>query len=821
MARVWSQVKVRVMHTINTIKKSKIKNPYLFGRHLWIVILIFTFCILNFLSGCIPKIGLNQVQDYVKQSQFYYRAAVAEYKNLITKGYDLDRLHYELGKLYYSHGESEKAIEEFKETNENQAKKFLAISYYRLSNFTDALEVFAKFEFNDDEYLYYYGSTCEKLNLYDKAQDIYNKITEEPFRELARKRLDKIAQLSRGLYLKDLEPDLQKIIINAPRKESYPEAGALILLAEENIEVTKENTATYEEHFIIKILNERGKKDFSEVTIGYDSTYEKVELLLARTIKPDGTVVSVGTKHIRDVSKYLNFPLYSNARAYIISMPEITEEAVIEYRLKIYQNQLINKKDFILHYRLQEREPIIAANFKLILPEAKRAHIKILNEGYNKFNARLNPEVMKQNNKISYKWEFKNLPQIIPELNMPPDVEINPAILISTFESWREIYDWWWNLTKDKIKTSEQINKKIKELLKDLKTDEQKLRAIYNFCAKEIRYVAVEYGQAGYEPHKAEEIFINKYGDCKDQAVLLVAMLKQTGFKAYPVLIGTKDYFDLYEDFPSVLFDHCIAAVEMGQEIVFLDPTVEVCSFRDLPSDDQGRKILLFKEDDYKIETTPIYPSEHNSIKQNIDIRINKQEAIFARKRIFTYGYYDQLQRFWLIYTQPELIQQSLKEKIQEISIGAKLINYHIKNVDNLDKTVVLEYKFSGPEYWTTAGSLRILPQLATPIDSSLVAKDRRSYPIDFDLLDNKEINFNIAFPSNFKVKYLPENVYIDRPWLELSVEYHFKDNIIYFREKICLKKRFILPSEYPEFKKFYLDLGKKIKQRVVLERQQ
>ena len=72
-------------------------------------------------------------------------------------------------------------------------------------------------------------------------------------------------------------------------------------------------------------------------------------------------------------------------------------------------------------------------------------------------------------------------------------------------------------------------------------------KLIHEFVAKDIRYVAIEYGDSGYEPHHAKEVFVNRYGDCKDQAILLITMLKEAGIEAYPVLIGTRGVF-LYQE---------------------------------------------------------------------------------------------------------------------------------------------------------------------------------------------------------------------------------------------------------------------------------
>ncbi|MCM8801035.1 MAG: DUF3857 domain-containing protein, partial [Candidatus Omnitrophica bacterium] len=574
-------------------------------------------------NGC--SNDLDRIQGFYQKSQVYYQKAVAKYKELIARGKDLDRLYFELGLLYYRNRDFPSAIEVLKKSSDERALKFLAICYYLNGDFTDALEFFQKISLLDDESLYYYGLTCERLNLFDDALGVYKKIKEESFKTKAEKRIYLIERQTHSLNIKEISPRVYEILKNAPSSQDYPQAGALVLYCDEKIQVTHQRTEISNFHYIIKILNERGKKDFAEVHIDYDSTYEKIELEYARTIKPDGTVVEVGSRHLRDVTRYLNFPLYSNVRVFIISFPEITEGVVIEYKLKIYRNQLINKKDFVISYSLQSGEPIIHAEFTVSIPKDNPLNIKFINEEYNHFKAELRPKIREEKDYLIYYWQFKDIPQIIPESNMPSYTEINPTILLSSFDHWQEVYNWWWNLTKDKISADKAIKQKIEELTKDLVDEEEKAKAIYNFCAQQIRYVAVEYGQAGYEPHSAQDIFKNKYGDCKDQAILLVAMLRQIGIPSWPVLIGTKDYYNLNEDFPGLFFNHCIVQAQVKNKLIFLDPTCQTCSFGDLPIDDQARRVLVIKDEGYQIDNIPLSEAEHNLIKQELKIKVNPE----------------------------------------------------------------------------------------------------------------------------------------------------------------------------------------------------
>jgi len=800
------------MPTINTKDKLRIKN-------LNFKIIALSLAVGAF-SGCLKSPGSKDPKIYARQADRYYEQATSGYKSLISNSKSPSNLYFELGMLYYNHGELDQAIDNFKKSEDLNARKFIAISYFKLGNYTDALEYFSKPEIKDEEYLYYKGLTCERLNLFDQAISTYKDIKKGKFKALSDVRLDMIEKGGSSLHISKVDSKINKIILNCPEATNYPQAGALILLADEKIEVTEKNTQESQMHYLVKVLNERGKEDFSEAAIEYDSTFEKVELEYARTIKPDGTVVNVGSRHIRDLTKYLNFPLYSNAHVFIISFPEVAIGSFLEYKIKIKRSQLINKNDFVLNYSLQSHEPVIQASFSVILPKERHLNLKFINEKYNTFGSNLKPLIENNKEKLVYNWQFKNIPEIVSESDMPADVEINPSILISTFGNWKDFYAWWWDLAKAKIIADENIKLKVKALIKDKPQDEDKIRAIYNFCAKEIRYVAIEYGQAGFEPHAASDIFKNKYGDCKDQAVLLVTMLKEAGFQSYPVLISTKSYYNLNPDFPSSSFNHCIAAVYFKNKYIFLDPTAETCPFGDLPTQDQNRKVILFKPDGYCLLDTPMFEANHNLVRQELYLKVNNDETISAKKINSTFGVYDQAQRYWLLYTQPELIQEALKKAIQDFSIGAKLDNYNIDNLYDLNKPVKLSYNFNGPEYFTIAGNLRIMPQLSS-LDTSFVAKEKRKYPIDFSFLGSKETILEIQIPKDFKLKYLPESIERDSPWTKFIVQYTLADKKIIFKQKTELKKEMVNQEEYLEFKKFIEDLARSIKQRVVLEKEE
>jgi hypothetical protein len=258
--------------------------------------------------------------------------------------------------------------------------------------------------------------------------------------------------------------------------------------------------------------------------------------------------------------------------------------------------------------------------------------------------------------------------------------------------------------------------------------------------------------------------------------------------------------------------------VRIDREDIFLDPTASTCALGDLPADDQGREVIVFQDDGYNIQTTLLYPAQHNKLVQDTNIKIGSDEAMTAQRGIFTYGNYDQMQRAWLLYTPPDLIFQSLEERIQSFCVGGQLIRYNVKHADDLNTPSVLEYAFSGRDYWARAGSLRILPPLVD-IDTSLVAKQERRYPIDLSIPQAKMAELDIELPAEFKVKYLPDDIIRESPWISASVKYTEKANVIHFIQNVQVNKPEVTPQEYKEFKEFLEDFSRQAQQRIILEK--
>ena len=772
--------------------------------------------VLSFL-GCSPSSKETlpfQQKDSLQNLIRQYENLSKEFDSLLSRDQDNLALRLEIASFYYQFRDYQKAKEILNGMDYPSAKVLLAKTLAQLKEYDYAIEVFEqlKIEPKDQEYLYLYGQVLEKKNLFPQALKVYGQVR-SPFASLAKERIKAIK-----LKAEDKVPSSILEISKEAKDflETIQDEAAVILSVDEDIEITSENTSVATIHVIEKVLKERGKA-LAEVEADYDSTYERVELEFARTITKDGKVIYAGAENVRDVSRYLNFPLYSNSRAFIISMPAVDVGSFIEYKIKIHSSKLINEDDFSFLYRLRENHPIFKADFRLLVPKSREAYFKFFNKEYAK-SVNLKPSSKIEKGKRIYSWRFNKIKSIIPEYAMPQLPLVNPAILISSFSSWDEIYKWWHSLCQDKIELTKDMKGFVNDLTKGAIGELDKAKKIYEYVAKNIRYVAIEYGDSGYEPHHAKEVFVNRYGDCKDQAILLVAMLRGAGLKAYPVLIPTRDAYSIDENFPSVNFNHAIAVLRIGEDLIFMDPTAETTPFLNLPLSDQQRAAMVFFDDSWLIKDTA--QSKKNQVRYEMAMVIDSQENAAITRSVSTSGFFASSYRWYLKYTHPAIIEEDIQKKMVQISSLAHLINYEIKNADDFDNDPVLTYKFAAEKFLNPAGDLRIISSLdQISLDYNLIGKEERNFPIDFEGIYTKAGKIQIILPKNIKVKYLPRSNVLDNPWFKLKVSYEDRSNYINFYQEFSTKKRFVKTTEYQEFKKHLEGALYLLREEVILEK--
>ncbi len=219
---------------------------------------------------------------------------------------------------------------------------------------------------------------------------------------------------------------------------------------------------------------------------------------------------------------------------------------------------------------------------------------------------------------VQHTWRIADLEPRRRESLEPPPQESRLRVQASTYADWQSFGRWWWNLIREEVSVSPEMKAKVAELVEGKESPSDRLRAIYDFVVTDIRYNAWEFGVHGYQPYSAPVIFSRRFGDCKDKAILLKAMLGEVGIESWPVIIRSEGR-RFEEDLEVAMvnhFNHCIAYVpeQEGIQEMFLDGTATSHPLEVLPDADRGAKVVVVRDDGVELKRIPFPEASENEM---------------------------------------------------------------------------------------------------------------------------------------------------------------------------------------------------------------
>jgi hypothetical protein len=593
-------------------------------------------------------------------------------------------------------------------------------------------------------------------------------------------------------YAEPVDDEVSNLIQNAPTAEMYPDAGILNILDESVVEVFEDGRCKETLHVVFKVLNDRGR-DNGNIEIGYNSRTQTASILYAKTITKGGKIIPLNENAIQVVTPYSEYPSYSDYKELTFSMPGVTVGSIVDYKVVIEDKVPHIEGKFSNQFFFQMYDPSYVSRFKVIIPTGADLKYRVLNplQGIE-----VSPKIIRDGNKKIHLWEYKYIPQIIKEKSMPPMQEIAFRILVTTVDSWEEFSHWWRKRIEGKTEPDEPIKEKVAELTKGLSTPKEKIEAIFDYVKREIRYVSIDFGKSGYEPGAAKKVFENKYGDCKDKSTLLITMFKIAGIPASYVLVPTSGIGNLVKDFPYPFqFDHCIVAVENEGGYHFLDPVAESYRFDDLPAMDRNRDVLVFRDQKFVFDKTSLAKPEENAYHSRSQVKIGLDGSIECEAKEFAVGGREASLRSFFINNRPTKIKESLEERVDDISSGAKLLQYAHSNPLNFKETFQLNFNYKAQDYCKKAGGILIFDVPEIWKGCPATGKNGRRYPIVVwnNSYSKDQVEFNV--PEGHEVYHLPEPLEIKNQYFEFRSSYRQEgDKIIYQGEFI--RKALRIPSE-------------------------
>jgi transglutaminase-like putative cysteine protease len=589
------------------------------------------------------------------------------------------------------------------------------------------------------------------------------------------------------------------------------EAGEDAVLLEESleIEVLTPTTARLERSRRIKVLTAHGAEEFDRVGIGYRPGLSITEVKAAVT-SPAGKRVEVKKQQIFDQAAFGSYELYSDSKVRVIAFPGVVPGAVLEYRYRADVRNLFYLPD---GFDFQETVPARLKTLTVRAPESFRLH----------FSVRGSPEYAREESGggVTHRWRVRDVPALKRETDMPPDEDVFPRVQIylkdlGWFEQridaaqWNGIARWYWDLARERMVPGEEVSRQARELTAGLSDPREKTRRLYEFVQGKVNYVAIELGIGGFQPHDSAAVLKYRYGDCKDKATLLIAMLQAVDLRGYPVLILTRDAGLTERDYPSAIFNHAIAAVPAPDGYLFMDPTSESTPFGDLPWTDQGANVLVVKADGTgDLVETPLFPPERNRIHWSVTATVGPAGDLEGTYRIDAWGQQRGEFAGFISETRPSERDDALTRFMARICPGAALVGHQATTPSGPDDPLRMSIRIGVPRFLVRAGGTEVLsPHLVRfPYVTRIAAYPTRRHPVFFDYLFSETSEVRLSLPAGQSLKKLPAGRVLEGPGLKSTSSYEIVGEggrqVLVVKRSLTVSRREIPAAEYGALREF------------------
>lgn len=463
---------------------------------------------------------------------------------------------------------------------------------------------------------------------------------------------------------------------------------------------------------------------------------------------------------------------------------------------------------------------------------------KLINEvdivfNYQPINVEIEPDIKIIDDGKVYKWELEDIPKFESEDFMPPrsdyymkvlfkSLEFNLEDYFGNSEDWKNFGLFYNKLTDDRYELPEKAKKEIDLLVKGINNKYELVKTLYKSLQSKNRYVDIEMGINGWQPQRASDVFVNRYGDCKDLSTYMIAMLRHAGLEAYPALAKTRSSGEVVENFPMSQFNHCIAMVPIEKDTMWLECTASYLDVEDTPYNIENISTLVVNETGGILIKTPQKTAKNNMAKTIISGKLVGEGTLEYTANIIALGN----QKNYLKNNLSVKNDKEDKEYIQSI-LNDNYTNVYVNNFqigDANDKkdfniTVDGEYK-----KFINNGGKRIFINPAIynrKLLSSLPKEDveKRKFPIFYRYPFVDIDSVNIIIPTGFDLESIPKSVAIETEFAKFSANYYFFNDTLSYSRYYEQKKNTIPVENYSEHLEFLESMVRADKAKFVFKR--
>jgi len=611
---------------------------------------------------------------------------------------------------------------------------------------------------------------------------------------------------------------LKRLIREAGDATRYPGSSQVIVFDSSHADVQDSGLTYVEREQLWKVLTPTGGLGLRSVAYNYDPLSAKIEIRDARILRADGSVETISLDGVTDYPAPAR-AIYWGMRELLIPIGRLHKGDALyikTFRKGFTYALLAGGEEEDQRYvppmrghfydiiQFWSGTPVVEKSYTALIPADKIVQYKV-------YNGEVSSAVQRRGDKIEYSWVKRDIKPFRSEPNSVAASDVACKLLVSTSPDWIAKSLWFHKVNEDygSFAVTPEVQAKVDELVKDCKSDEEKVHVLTHWVANEIRYSGITMGPGeGYTLHTGAMTFRDRCGVCKDKAGMLITMLRAAGFESYPAMTMAGSRIDYI---PADQFNHCVTLLKKGEkDYQLLDPTW-VPFVRELwSSAEQQQNYLMGVPEGADLMETPISAPENHYFRIRGRSRLDAEGTLEGAFKLTAEGQSDARVRRTFVRGYKALWSGYFERALHDISPRAEMTQLSHTDPYDLSEPFTATIHYRIPRYALVLGdTIQFTPCVARFPFSD--AGTSYFMHMNLDLKDRKygfrtrcsrllELDERIVLPEGFAIKHLPSHDPVEGRAATFEGGYRMEDGCLVYAAKLSLNKRVYEPCDYENF---------------------
>jgi hypothetical protein len=622
-------------------------------------------------------------------------------------------------------------------------------------------------------------------------------------------------------------PDWVTQAAKTPMPTMRPRDGAAVLLDQTDITVDAQGHATVHERKVIRIVS-AGGREYGVERLFYEQG-AKVHYLHCWTLGADERTYQLEERDVLDVAAVPNFAVYDSTRVRVARAEAVEPDATVAFESEYVEAPFISSWE----YDVDRGIPSAGQSVALTLAPGFVRH-----EGW----AHMEPVPAKETGPSQWQWQIGPRASLDKETAAPELGEVAARMMIAysggavpeSDGDWAKVGQWYANLSNGVGASTPEIGAQVAQLTAGKTTFRDKLLAITGFMQDQVRYVAVEMGIGGWQPHPSAQVFAHRYGDCKDKATLLVTMLADAGITAHPLIVDFDHRVDPH--MPTHYADHMITAIEIpdgvedaslhavlkvdGKRMLVFDPTNSASPAGSLEPELQGSYGLLLRGADSTLIQLPVLTPGDNTLVRTGQFKLATDGSLSGDLKEQRAGNTGDTLRYLCLQGDQKKVEEREARAIDSSLTDATMTGLVVEKAQDRSVPLTVSYHVAANGYAKHAGAMLLVrPSVLGMYEPRVDDASRpRLYPIDLGEESSVQEDYTIHLPAAYKADDLPDPVKLETAFASFESSVTLEGDSLHYKRELSIRTLEVPPAQAKAYRAFIAEVGNAERSEAILK---